>query len=83
MCQQCSREMRIFRVGLCRSCYRYNLEVQLEVPAKLPKRPTRHFPGTPGKIRVMALRASRREALHHPRDTGAATLFASMADTWT
>lgn len=36
--------------------------------APLPAEPTLHLPGTPGKVRVMACRARRRERLFHPLD---------------
>jgi hypothetical protein len=37
-------------------------------PAPLPSKATRHLPGTPGKVRVMAFRARRGEQLFHPED---------------
>lgn len=35
---------------------------------RLPARPTRHLPGTAGKLRVLRRRAMRGEALFHPLD---------------
>jgi hypothetical protein len=37
-------------------------------PASRPGEPTEAAPGSPTKIRVLTERASRREALLHPRD---------------
>lgn len=48
----------------CSPCY---LELFREPPIVMPT-PTKYLPGTEGKIRVLAARASARQVLHHPED---------------
>lgn len=63
--------------GLCCRCYDHAPRVRPRTPEAdvmgrrpLPRTPTTYAPGTVEKLDVLADRASRREALHHPLDAG-------------
>lgn len=85
VCRHCNRN-RVGRPrGLCTACY-YRPGVRDLYPSThpfarfgsgqgtgnrpLPPEPTRHPPGSPGKLAVLEERAAAGVGLHHPRDAG-------------
>lgn len=90
-CRNCSRMMWLRSRGLCAMCYddesirsrfpakdegKQRRGIGLTAPNRMPK-PTKHWPGTVGKLRVMIERAERGEKLFHPLDAG---MFGSMTN---
>jgi hypothetical protein len=84
-CAHCQRRRRNRPRGLCGACWavpdirrqhpplrecgkRYQDPTATGRP--LPRRPTTCWPGSAGKITVLAERARRGEQLHHPLDAG-------------
>ena len=82
LCRHCDRRKASKPRGLCFCCFNsaardlYPLAPRVrEAPGggRLPAEPTAELPGTPGKVRVMAERVARREALFHPDDAKLST----------
>ena len=83
-CQRpCAESNNYTKRGLCYRCYKDPAIRAAHAPTSkyahrgvsdrcgrqpLPGRPTRHPPGSPGKLRVLARRAARGEQLWHPGD---------------
>jgi hypothetical protein len=69
LCWRCSRSPDVRKRYPSTSKYTRRGLGHFAGPAPLPTEPTRHPPGSPGKLAVMAERARRKQSLFHPDDT--------------
>lgn len=73
LCRLCGNNVVAVRDGLCGACWKqveggiWEIESGYQL-GRLPERPTRCVPGTPGKIAILAERRRRGETLFHPDD---------------